>query len=163
MFDTPIVCLEDSHPVSRRTVGRLLAAAALFAFPKIAQALCAAPSEDGRWRNLDPKGEPAYIDVKMVECGDQVLNGQQTPTSYSLRCWVRQSNGSFHGRPAVKATYRSWKGRQWLVGKVYTGGYQDHVWMSATDRGGQPHLHVLIRHESLDCKPSAQSEHWFRR
>jgi hypothetical protein len=163
MFDRRMFSLEDTVPVSRRSVGRMLAAATLFALPKAVRASCAAPPESGRWRNLDPKGEPAYIDVKMAECGDQVLNGHQTRTSYSLRCWVRLSNGRFHGRPTVKAAYRSWKGREWLVGKVYTGGYQDHVWVLATDRGVQPHLHVLIRHESLDSKPSAQSEHWFRR
>jgi hypothetical protein len=141
----------------------MLAAAAIVGSTNKSSALCAAPSENGRWRNINAKGEPAFIDVKMVECGDQVLNGQPTQTSYSLRCWVRQSDGKFHGRPPVKATYRAWNGRRWLVGKVYTGGYQDHVWIRATERDGQPHLHVLIKHESLDSKPSAQSEHWFRR
>ena len=157
------ISFESTVPVSRRGFGRMVAAAALVVSPNVARAMCSAPAEDGRWRNIDPQGEPAYIDVKMVNCGDQVLNGEQTSTSYSLRCWVRQPNGSFHGRPTVKATYHPWKGHQWLVGKVYTGGYQDHVWMLAENRGGQPHLHVLIKHESLDSKPSAQSEHWFRR
>ena len=99
----------------------------------------------------------------MVNCGDQVLNGEQTSTTYKMKAWTRQSSGEFFGRPWVKASYRSWNGRQWLVGKVSTGGYLDHMWMDAVTRNGVPHLHVIIKHESLDSKPSAQSEHWFSR
>ena len=130
-----------------------------------ATAQCEAPSEVGRWRNLDDKGEPAYIDIKMVGCGDQVLNGEQTSTSisYTLRVWVRQPTGKFHGRPTVKAAYRPWKNQQWLFGRVPTGGYEDQMWMRVVERGGQANLHVLIKHRSLDIKPSASSEYWFRR
>jgi hypothetical protein len=134
-----------------------------FTFPRIATVQCVSPSENGRWRNLDDKGEPAYIDVKMVGCGDEVLNGEQTSTSYTVRVWVRQSTGKFYGRPTVRATYRAWKGEQWLYARVPTGGYQDHLWMRAVQRGGQSNLHVLIKHESLDSKPSSSSEYWFRR
>ena len=136
-----------------------------YAFLRVATAQCEAPSEVGRWRNLDGKGEPAYIDIKMFGCGDQVLNGEQTSTStsYTLRVWVRQSTGKFYGRPTVKATYRAWKNQQWLFGRVPTGGYEDQLWMRVVQRGGQANLHVLIKHQSLDSKPSASSEYWFSR
>ena len=134
-----------------------------YAFLRVATAQCEAPSEVGRWRNLDGKGEPAYIDIKMFGCGDQVLNGERTSTSYTLRVWVRQSTGKFYGRPTVKATYRAWKNQQWLFGRVPTGGYEDQLWMRVVQRGGQANLHVLIKHQSLDSKPSASSEYWFSR
>jgi hypothetical protein len=130
--------------------------------PGTAAAMCANPAEAGRWRNVDPKGDPALIDVRMSSCGDQVLNGEQTATRYKLRVWVLQSSGQFYGRPSVSAGYKPWKGQQWMVGKVSTGGYLDHLWMRADNGGGQKRLHVLIKHESLDSKPSANSEHWFR-
>lgn len=145
---------------SRRTI----VVAMLWAFfPGIASAICAGTAEDGRWRNTDGKADRAFVDVKMVDCGDQVLNGQQTTTRYSMKVWVRQSSGKFHGRPAVNAIYRQWDGKRWLYGKVPTGGYLDHMWVRAVDRDGQRHLHVRIKHESLDSKPSASSEFWFRR
>ncbi len=44
-------------------------------------------SAKGRWRNLDNKGEPSYIDVKMLGgCGDQVLNGEQTGSTLTTPC-----------------------------------------------------------------------------
>ena len=150
-------------PISRRRMVGVLAAAAGLSLPATSWAMCAAPKEEGRWRNISNGNDPAFIDVKMSGCGDQVLNGRQTSTSYSLRVWVRQSAGNFYGRPPVGATYRAWNREQWLYGRVPTGGYQDHVWMRAVTRDGQPHLHVLIKHESLDSKPSSTSEHWFRR
>lgn len=155
--------LDDAVAISRRNALGILAVGASAVYPKVARAICAAPREDGRWRNADAKGSPAFIDIKMVNCGDQVLNGQQTQTSYSMRCWVRQSNGQFYGRPTVKATYRSWNGKQWLVGKVPTGGYVDWVWARAEMRDGKNQMQVLIKHESLDSKPSAQSNYWFTR
>jgi hypothetical protein len=150
-----------SDPLSRRSLLIALSAPAV-AWPLAAQALCASPPEAGRWRNIDPKGEHAVIDLRMADCGDQVLNGQQTESSYRLQVWVLQSSGKLYGRPPVPARYQSWKGQQWLVGRVPTGGYLDHVWANAEQHDGERRLHVLIKHESLDSKPSAQSEHWFR-
>ena len=42
-----------------------------FTLSRIALPQCASPNENGRWRNLDAKGDPAFIDIKMVDCGDQ--------------------------------------------------------------------------------------------
>jgi hypothetical protein len=78
-----------------------------------------------------------------------------------MRVWVRQSTGKFYGRPAVKAVYRPWKNKKWLQGNVPTGGYVDQMWVHVEDRNGQSQLHVVIKHQSLDSKPSAQSEYWF--
>jgi len=131
---------------------------------RVAWTQCAGISEEGRWRNLDKNGDPAFIDVKIVGgCGDQVLNGQQTGSErrYTMRVWVRQSTGQFYGRPTVKAFYRLWKGKKWLRGNVSTGGYQDQMWLLVEPHEGKSQLHVLIRHQSLDSKPSAQSEYWF--
>jgi hypothetical protein len=139
----------------------IIAGPALFV-PGRSQALCAAPAELGRWRNVAVGGDPLVIDLHMVDCGDQVLNGVQTDTAYRMRVWIQQSTGQVYGRPTVKASYRPWKGAKWLVGRVPTGGYVDNVWTKTEDKDGQRLLHVLIKHESLDSKPSATSEHWFR-
>jgi len=147
--------------ITRRTFGGFGAALALLGSQSV-HALCAGVKEEGQWRNLNNQAQPALIYVRM-NCGDQVLNGQQTSTTYKVRAWTRQSSGQYYGRPWVDATYHSWNKRQWLVGKVSTGGYLDHMWMDAVERNGVPHLHVIIKHESLDSKPSAQSEHWFVR
>jgi hypothetical protein len=120
--------------------------------------------EEGRWRNLNNNGDPSYIDVKTTGgCGDQVLNGQSTGGNigYSLQVWVKQPTGQFYGRPKVRTFYRTWKGQRWVRGNVSTGGYQDQMWLHAEQRDGQYQLHVLIRHQSLDSKPSSQSEYWF--
>jgi len=149
----------------RRTV-QITAVAAILACPHIAWAQCAGIHEEGRWRNLTSNGDPAYIDVKMLGgCGDQVLNGEQTGSStrYTIRAWVRQSSGQFYGRPSVKAAYRLWKGKRWLQGNVSTGGYQDQMWLHVEQRDGRPQLHVFIKHQSLDSKPSSQSEYWYEK
>ncbi|HZD94136.1 MAG TPA: hypothetical protein VE133_07775 [Candidatus Sulfotelmatobacter sp.] len=147
-----------------RVVVQIVAVAAILAFPRIALGQCAGIHEEGRWRNLNNHGEPSYIDVKMIGgCGDQVLNGEQTGTSvhYTMRVWVRQSTGKFYGRPSVNAVYRPWKGQRWLQGNVYTGGYQDQMWIHVEERDARSQLHVFIKHQSLDSKPSSQSEYWF--
>lgn len=149
--------------LSRRQVLGILAATATISLPQPASAICVGVAEAGRWRNQNNTGEPAFIDVKMTDCGDQVLNGQPTSTRYSMKLWVRQSSGKFYGRPPVNATFRPWNGKKWLYGRVPTGGYVDHVWMSVVQHEGQPQLHVLIKHESLDRKPSSTSQFWFRR
>lgn len=147
---------------ARRNIIRWLGVCSLALASGAVQALCAAPQELGRWRNIAPGASPAVLDLRMADCGDQVLNNVQTQTRYTMRAWVRQSDGNYYGRPTVKAGLRPWKGNQWFVGRVPTGGYVDDVWARVEQRDGQRMLHVLIRHESLDSKPSASSEHWFR-
>jgi hypothetical protein len=153
-----------ARPLLRRLV-QILAVAAVFTLPQVAFTQCAAIKEEGRWRNLNGSGDPYLIDVRMGGCGDQVLNGQQTggSTGYKMRVWVKKSDGGLYGRPAVKTFYRTWKGKRWLRGNVSTGGYQDQMWLLAEERDGRPQLHVYIRHQSLDSKPSAQSEYWYVR
>src|SRR5262249_58686720 len=75
--------------------------------------------------------------------------------------WVKQPTGQCDGRPAVKGFYRTWKGQRWLRGNVPTGGYEDQMWLHAEQRDGRSEMHVFIRHQSLDSKPSSQSEYWF--
>ena len=155
--------MEKYHFSRRQWLAALaVAPVLLLGWPREVVALCAAPAEVGRWRNLGTETDPMFIDLKMTDCGDQVLNGEQTETRYSLRVWLRQSSGQMYGRPTVAAKYRTWKGERWLVGRVPTGGYVDNIWVRAKDRDGQRVLHVLIKHESLDSKPSSTSEHWFK-
>lgn len=146
---------------SRRIFVHYVAFGAL-GFSPVAQALCAAPPELGRWRNIASDGSPAVLDLRMDDCGDQVLNGVQTQTRYSMRAWVRQDTGKYFGRPPVKAGVRRWKNQDWFVGRVPTGGYVDNIWARVEQKDGKRMLRVLIKHESLDSKPSATSEHWFR-
>jgi hypothetical protein len=151
-------------PITLRRILLLVIVATSFAFPQAAWAQCAGVSEEGHWRNLDNKGEPAFIYVTVVGgCGDQSLNGEQTGSSvhYDMRVWVRQPTGKPYGRPTVKASYRPWKGRQWLQGNVYAGAYQDQMWVHVEERNRQSQLHVYIIHKSLDKRPSYQSEYWF--
>ena len=114
--------------------------------------------------NLNKNGDPSYLEVKMTGgCGDQVLNGQPTGGSarYTMWVWVKQPTGKFYGRPGVKTFFRTSKGQRWLRGDVPTGGYVDQMWLRAEQRDGQSQLHVFIKHQSLDSKPSSQSEYWF--
>ena len=146
---------------TRRSIVRWMGAFSLPLMTSALNAQCVAPPELGRWRNLAPGADPAVVDLRMTGCGDQSLNGVETETRYSMRVWVRQSTGAFYGRPPVKAGVRSWQGRQWFVGRVPTGGYVDNIWARVDQKDGKRLLHVLIKHESLDSKPSASSEHWF--
>ena len=150
-----------SEELARRRFVFWMGAIALPVAGTEAHALCASPAEMGRWRNIAANGDPAVLDLRMTDCGDQSLNGEQTRTSFRMRVWVLQSSGNYYGRPSVPANRRTWQGKQWFVGRVPTGGYVDHVWARVEPRDGKPHLHVLIKHESLDSKPSASSEHWF--
>jgi hypothetical protein len=148
----------------RGRIGMLLALAAVLAVPHVGSAQCAGIGEEGRWRNLDAGGDPSYIDVRMHGgCGDEVLNGEATGSSpsYTIRVWVRQSTGGYYGRPSVKAVYRPWNRQRWLQGNVSTGGYQDQMWLHVEERDGRTQLHVFIKHQSLDSKPSSQSEYWY--
>jgi len=148
--------------LTRRDFTRTLCAASAALAAGQAGALCAGAPELGRWRNVAPAVDPAVLDLRMDSCGDQVLNGEETETRYSLRAWVLQSSGKLYGRPSAQAHWRQWKGQRWLVARVPTGGYVDNIWATAAQRDGQQMLHVLIKHESLDSKPSSTSEHWFR-
>jgi hypothetical protein len=123
-------------------------------------AQCAAPREEGQWVNLDPKGDPYRLDIRMLGCAD---TGGNAPPRYILRAWVKQSTGQLYGRPAVNAVYRSARRQQWLYGEVPTGGYKDLIWVQAVDRNGARQLHVLITYQSLDRKPNASAEYWYRR
>jgi len=146
------------------TLALVLLTAAAFVLPHSASAQCAAPAEDGRWRNLNNNvnGDPSFIDVKMNGCGDESLNGAPPQAShYTMRAWAKQSTGQFYGRPPVSATYRRWNNTNWLYGRIPTGGYVDNMWLQVVQRDGKRELHVLIRHESLDSKPSSTSEYWF--
>jgi hypothetical protein len=127
------------------------------------QASCAGPQEGGRWWNKNALGDPVSLEVSLDRCGDQVLNGQQTETTYGLKAFVRQANGNLYQRPKVRAIYRNSNGKRWLYAKVPTGGYMDHVWLRPSNENGQAQLYVYIKHESLDSKPSAESKHWFVR
>jgi len=135
-----------------------------FVIPDPAAALCAGPKEGGRWWNTNPAGDPISVEVTLDDCGDQVLNGQQTETKYGLKVFVKQSDGKLFQRSKVRATYRTSKdGKRWLYAEVPTGGYLDHLWLRTSLVNGQTQLYAYIKHESLDSKPSAESKLWFSR
>lgn len=155
-----------TNAIQPRRLLRLAFLGIALSFTAIASAQCVGIREEGRWRNLDPNGEPAYIDVKTIGgCGDESLNGQSAPSAqrHTLRVWVKQSSGKMYGRPPVNVAYRLSKGQKWLFGSVPTGGYVDRMWLRVEQRDGRPQLHVLIRHESLDRKPSSDSQYWYTR
>jgi hypothetical protein len=160
---TVIFVLKEAIMPLRR-IFHIVAIATILLLPRLGSTQCVGIREEGRWRNLSNNGDPSYLEVKMTGgCGDQVLNGQPTGGSagYTMWVWVKQPNGKFYGRPGVKTFFRTSKGQRWLRGNVPTGGYQDQMWLRAEQRNGQYQLHVFIKHQSLDSKPSAQSEYWF--
>lgn len=156
----------------KRTIKGVLASAALLAgvvtgaFAVVAQpasALCASPTERGTWYNQTSSG-PAAIDIKMVSCGDQVLNGSQTKTNYEVKVWERQSDGTLYERGTYKAWRQQAEGVTWLVTSVPVGGYVEELWMRAVDKADPAQrLRVWIEYESLDAKPSTTSDSEFLR
>lgn len=103
----------------RKSAAGLLVLALGLILEQNARAICAAPAEEGRWRNLTNTGEPSLIDVRMLGCNDQGENGR---IRYTMRAWVRQSSGQFYGRPTVDAEYRTWNAKRWMYGRIPTGG-----------------------------------------
>jgi hypothetical protein len=153
-----------NNTVFGRRLPLLLAAAITFLLPAIARAQCATVAEEGRWKNLDDKGDPLYLDIKMLGCGDQVLNGAQTETThFTMQAWNRVVAGGFHARPIKDAHYKPFKGHQWLYAPLPNIPYMDHTWVEAVQRDGKAQLHVLIRHDPLDKRPTYTSEYWFIR
>ena len=139
-----------------------LAAAISFVLPGVAVAQCAGVAEEGRWRNLDDKGDPIYIDVKMLGCGDQALNDAQAETThYTMQAWNKVAAGGFHARPLKDARYRPFEGLQWLYAALPNTPYMDQTWAVVVQRDGKTQLHVRIRHEPLDKRPTYTSEYWF--
>ena len=153
-----------NHAAYCRRLALLLAAATTFVLPTVAFAQCATVAEEGRWKNLDDKGDPLYLDVKMLGCGDQALNGAETEsTHYTMGAWNRVAAGGFHARPIKAAYYRPFQGKRWLYAPLPNIPYIDQTWVEAVQRDGKWELHVLIRHEPLDKRPSYTSEYWFVR
>jgi hypothetical protein len=127
------------------------------ATPALAQ--CSS-EETGRWVNVKPDGDPAQIEVYFAECGDT----PQTRTRMAAKVFVKQSSGALYQRAPVTATHIvDQKTGRWLLAKVTTGGYQDHMYMRVIRRGNDTLLKVFIRHKSLDQKPDATSWHEYRR
>lgn len=152
----------EVHYTNRRMT--IIAFLILIGFADSATALCVGPKEGGKWWNTNPQGDPISLEVKLDGCGDQVLNGVETQTSYGLKVFVKQSNGNLYQRPKVKAKFEKFaNGQIMLHASVPTGGYVDRIWLRRDDINGQERLYAYIQHESLDSKPSSESTYWFSR
>lgn len=139
---------------TRRLVGVVLLASACVAWPFTAQGSCAGTDETGLWRNDDASSDLARIEIRMLCERDRL----------QLQASVWRSDQSLFARPFVPAHYvRTTQGERWLFAKVPTGGYLDKIWVRAVTTDGQRYLRVVIRHESLDSKPSSHSKFWFRK
>jgi hypothetical protein len=107
-------------------------------------AACSSPL-GGKWMNAaGSQDDPGSIDV--------VCSGN---TRFGVTVWVLQSNGQWYARPRVPATSDG----NGIQAKVYTGGYQDHL----NIRYNNGWLEVSIFHKSLDSKPDAFSQHWYKK
>ena len=128
-----------------------------------ASALCVTPLETGTWWNQTANG-PAKVDIEMIDCGDQILNGVRTLSRYRVNVWVRQSDGNLFHRGTFFGHGEMSEGAEWVYVEVPTGGYVDNMWMRVYDptRPSQ-RMRVWIDHHSLDSKPSAVSNSWFLR
>jgi hypothetical protein len=144
---------------SRLAIGCLLATSfnvvVNISAPMAALASCESPAQEGRWRNNNSDANPTFID--MYGSGGY---GSECP-DLTMRVWVKQSTGKFYGRPPVNMRAGAALGEKWLVGRVGTGGYIDNIWIREIKENGERKIRVLIVHESVDSKPSAQSEHSF--
>jgi hypothetical protein len=131
-----------------------------------AAALCAAPDEGGKWWNTNSAVDPIAVEVVLIHCGDMVLNDQEAGTSYGLKIFIKQSNGTLYQKPEVKAKYVKDKGKLLLYAEVPTGGYLDQMWLRTEvvdKKENLKRLIVYINHKSLDGKPSSGSWLWFTR
>lgn len=127
----------------------------VLAFSSSAHALCSSPLV-GRWgpnAQAVTNSDPGFIDISFISCGD---TNTQPDTSFGVKPWVKQSSGQWFGRRREKATFTNSAGHRWLLAKVVTGGYQDHMFM----RVENGELVVFIKHKSLDSKPDASN--WYR-
>lgn len=118
-----------------------------------ASASCVASKEEGVWWNQTADGA-SKIEIRMTECGDQVLNGVRTRTAFAVDVWVRQSDGNLFHRGRFPAEPREDGGEIWLVTRVPVGGYVEEMWMRATDPRPSQRLRVWTDNQSLDSKPS---------
>jgi hypothetical protein len=67
-------------------------------------AQCVGIHEEGRWRNLDPKGDPSYIDVKTVGgCGDVSYNGQPAGSAMHYKCGYGLNNPAANFMGALRS------------------------------------------------------------
>ena len=136
--------------------------------PSPAVAQCTALAEDGMWFISNALKSPYRIKIRLF-CGDVRLcdeNGDCVEPKTGPRVMVseKQRDGTLYNRPEVWAEYAvSARGTKWLLAEVPTGGYVDHMQMHMVEKDGEKYLHVLILHKSLDSKPDANSDLWFRR
>jgi hypothetical protein len=149
-----------------RLVQIMAVATILVIFPGIAFTQCLALKEEGEWRTLKKPiriGDTVNITVKMISCGDQVLNDVPTETRWTVRPVEYWSSGRTY-RPPLEAFFQQWKGQRWLRAKMNVGGYIKHYWMRTEPQpqpDGSKLMHVFVVYESLDQKPNATEEFWF--
>jgi hypothetical protein len=161
---TPLLDFPDALAGKRHTrqttAHRTIIAAlvATFILSGSALAMCSLP-DVGRWVNVKPGGDPEQIEIYFTECGDT----EGSETRLGAKVFVRQSSGGLYQRPPVSVAFITDKGTEWMLAKVPTGGYLDKIWMRRVRVGNQEFLRVLIKHQSLDSKPSATSSYTYRR
>src|SRR6266545_2353443 len=122
------------------------------AFAEYAHALCSSPLA-GRWgpnAQAQANSDPGFIDISFISCGD---TNTQPDTTFGVKVWIKQSSGQWFGRRRERANFVNSSGHRWLLAKVATGGYQDHMFM----RVESGELVVFIKHKSLDSKPDASN------
>lgn len=128
-----------------------------------AAALCESPPERGTWYNQTQQG-PTIVEIEMALCGDQVLNGVPTKTTFNVRVKQAQSDGTMYDRGTFTASAVEAGGVRWIVARVPVGGYVQELWMRAADaQKPAKRLRVVINSESLDSKPSSSAESEFLR
>jgi Ricin-type beta-trefoil lectin domain len=147
----PTLCLPLKNlltlTVTVCTVG-LLASRAL--------ALCAGALEDGLWQNLNGD-DPARVKIDQANC--EVPGG----SPFSVTVWVRQASGALYQRGVFAGSYQTASdGSQWIYAQYGVGGYFAHQWVREYTFSDQRYLRVWIYWESLDSKPSATSDSWFK-
>jgi hypothetical protein len=122
-------------------------------------ALCAAAPESGVWQNT--KGnDPFQIRITQPNCE---VDNSGVP-QFNVTVWVKQSSGALYKRGTFAGDKaRAKNGVVWVLTKYSTGGYLKHQWMKKYTYDGVDYLRVWIYYESLDSKPSASEEFWFRK
>jgi hypothetical protein len=131
--------------------------------PTTASALCVTPLEDGVWWNHTSSGS-SKVQIELIDCGDQVLNGVRSRNRYRVDVWVRQSDGNLFHRGTFVVGDTMDGDQRWIVVRVPVGGYVEEMWMRVeSPTRPAERMRVWIYHESLDAKPSYVTDSAFLR
>src|SRR5262249_42489567 len=128
-----------------------------------ANAQCLKQREEGEWTNVYRSANTYTLTIRMIECGDQILNGQQTETRYKLEVRYLNKDWTLSPPQSASASYRTESSGRWLYGEIYLGGYVDEMWMRVVPQSDGEQMEVQVHNRSLSMLPSGDSAYTFQK